>query len=72
MKKLFFFGIAGCPSPDDPTPKAITLINATKTSVAGYTVGGDNASPVPEPLTLVMVGSGLVGLAVIARKSFKK
>jgi len=29
-------------------------------------------SSVPEPTTMLLVGSGLVGLAVIARKKFKK
>ena len=80
MKKLFmilfvmimFFVIVGCPSPDDTAPKAITSSIATKTSVGVNTAGGDSASPVPEPITLLLVGTGLVGPAVVGRKSFKK
>ena len=75
LKKLFmtlcvvimFFVIVDCPSPDNPATSAIT-----KSELVGYASGNDIASPVPEPLTLVLIGSGLVGLAVIGRKSFKK
>ena len=80
MKKIFvvlsvlimFFGVVGCPSPDDPTPNAVTSSITTKSNTASHTTGGDIASPVPEPITLVLIGSGLVGLAVVGRKRFKK
>ena len=83
MKKLFmflcivilFFGIVGCPSTDDPantvskssfSSKSVTTSDiVTKSTV--YDV-----FPVLELATLVLLGSGLVGLAALGRKKFKK
>jgi hypothetical protein len=82
MKKLFiflcvvimFFGIVGCPSSDNPpTTSSFTSTTSTPVTAPGGTDGGDlGPSPIPEPATLFLLGSGLVGLAGFGRKKFKK
>ena len=74
---IMFFGIAGCPSDGDPISaigKPDTLSKpATDQPEAVGSVGDEgNNLVVPEPVTLVLLGSGLVGLGVIVRKRFKK
>jgi len=85
-KKLFmflcivvlFFGIAGCPGDDaqftSSTPSVVKKISNDNPggSEALSVVENTEGSTVPEPTTLVLLGSGLVGLVAIGRKKFKK
>lgn len=65
-------GFVGCPSTDDQVPKVATSNVVAKSSAVVDASNGDTAFPLSESIALVMLGSGLIGLAVTGRKRFKK
>lgn len=69
---IIFFGFVGCPTPDDPPPKITTSSVLAKSQIDNDTSDGEGISLVPEPVTLILLGSGLVGLAVFGRRKIKK
>jgi hypothetical protein len=80
MRKLFmvlcvmilFFGLVGCPS-SDPTSPVKNTSTVTNTNSVTTTESTSDPAPTPEPATLLLLGTGLVGLAGVGRKKlFKK
>jgi hypothetical protein len=75
MKKFFMFlclviifvGIVSCPLYDDQATRGAISMTATTSQISG-----DEATPVSAPAALVVLGSGLLGLARFGRKTYKK
>jgi hypothetical protein len=70
---IMFFGIVGCPSDDANTvaPQSFKSTPVTASPPAGGS-SDTSPSPVPEPATLILLGSGLVSFVALGRKKFKK
>jgi hypothetical protein len=81
MKKLLvflcvvfmIFGAFGCKnsSSSGGLSDPVTSVTTQTDDVQIEDVGG-NASAVPEPATILLLGSGLIGLAGVGRKKFFK
>jgi hypothetical protein len=70
---ILFFGIVGCPSSDDPaTTSSFKSVTSTPVASADVSENSGDIHATPEPTTLILLGSGLVGLVAFGRKKFKK
>jgi hypothetical protein len=67
-----FFGITGRALSNNPAQKTVISTVSTKPDGDVHTLDNNSVFSVPEPITLVLLGSGLVTLAVLTRKKINQ
>ena len=79
---ILLFGIVGCPESGVPSSSnTLSVVKNVGDNTSSFsqisTVGDDissgpGGSTVPEPSTLALLGSGLIGIVGFGRKKYKK